>query len=254
MNELAWKDWDPKDCKPHSIPSKDILFNPRMLQQKDDWVESKHKWCKGCYSAYLKVCKTVSDEFNIPYDSVNQHWKEDDLKNMVNKIYRETKDDHFSKWLMENEPKMKAIITCVITRYFHHQHCYKPVSPRKIRVSETTTEGHMRNINVLCASLLKLYILYEKKLKQFNDNTLGSKKKNLLLDLNSECADNCRNALKSGEFKNIIDELNLKSSDINKLETNTKRSKRSREKRSRRKKHYKVDRNKISNILNTTLQ
>jgi len=166
---------------------------------------------------------------------------------MVTGIYNETKDLDYLIWLNDNERRMDALIKCINSRYFHHTNCYK--SSDKHRISTTSNEGHMRNLTVLCSGLLKLYVLYETKLKEYNDNS-QTKKPNLLLDLNTECADNCRNALKGPEVKEILEKLNfkLKPKYIHKLETTSPRSYSS-PKRSRRKASYKVKNEKMKKIM-----
>jgi hypothetical protein len=243
----TWSKINYKVCKPYNIPSNKTLYIKNSLE--DEWIKSHHKWCIGCYNSYKLICKEVSKLFNIPITNIDKKlWDEQDLMNMVNKIYNETKNDNYETWLNENEPKMKALIECINTRYFHHSYCYK--SDKKERISTKSTTGHMRNLTVLCSSLLKLYIIYEKKLKDYNDNSL-IKKKNLLLDLNTECADNCRNSLKRDDdkdLKKIFIELKLKPKNINKLETKSPRSYSS-PKRSRRTSSYKVKNDKMKKII-----
>ncbi len=168
---------------------------------------------------------------------------------LINLIYKQTKNYDYNTWLNYYEPKMKSLIDCINTRFYHHKNCFRPLSNYERYPSIVSNKGHMRNITVMCSGLLKLYILYEKMLKKYNDNSIV-KKKNLLLDLNSECADNCRNTLKSKVVISILKDLELSTKNINKLDTNSPRSYTS-EKRSRRSKNYNVSPRKIHNTILT---
>jgi len=217
----TWSSVSHTECKPYNIPSTKLLFKDFKKLDKD-WIESNNLWCIGCHNTYKLICEDVAMIFKIPIIDIDKKfWLEKDLIDMVNKIYKDTKEIQSEKWLNENEDKMKALINCINTRYFHHSYCYKSVY--KNRISTTSNKGHMRNINKLCSCLLKLYILYEKKLKEYNDKS-KYKKKNLLLDLNPECADNCRNSLKDIGVSQILRDLNLKNKDIKKIETRSPKS------------------------------
>jgi hypothetical protein len=222
MNENnTWSNVSYEECKPYNIPSSKTLFKEFKNVGKE-WVESNNIWCIGCHNTYKLICEDVATIFNIPIVDIDKKlWLEKDLIDIVNSIYKDTKEIDYKTWLEEYEPKMNALIKCINARYFHHSYCYK--SPYKNKVSVKSNQGHMRNLNTLCSSLLKLYILYEKKLKEYNDNSKTTKK-NLLLDLNTECADNCRNALKGVEVNKILQDLNLKNKDINKIETHSPKS------------------------------
>lgn len=183
----------------------------------------------------MAVCKTVASEFKIHLDK-QDHWDENDLKNMVNKIYVETKDENYIHWLNNHTSKIKAIIDCINTRYYQHRNCFKYEGSIIKKPSEVSNEGHMRNLTTLCSSLLKLYILYEMNLKKYNDNN-KYKKENLLLTLNQETANNCRNLLK-GTTSKIIQDLEL--TDNIKLLENTPKNTSKKIKRSRGKEKYKI--------------
>ena len=233
----TWKYIDQKDCIDKKRPVHNILFKYKG-KEVDGWVQSNHKWCGSCYKKYMSVCKTVASEFKISLDN-QDHWDENDLKIMVNKIYDETKDENYIHWLNNHTSKIKAIIDCINTRYYQHRNCFKYEGSIIKKPSEVSNEGHMRNLTTLCSSLLKLYILYEKKLKQYNDNH-KNKKSNLLLELNEETANNCRNLMKGTELKEIIQDLSLTDNNLKLLETPKNTTKNYNSKRSRGKGKYKI--------------
>lgn len=64
--------------------------------------------------------------------------------------------------------------------------------------------------------MLKFYILYELKLKLYNDK-YKPKKPNILLDLNASCANNCKDVLKqSDKVRELLIYFNLSQDDITK--------------------------------------
>lgn len=242
-----WENFKYTECLPYNMPSKKERFSKMQDGSKDGWIQSDDDWCKSCYNAYKHICKHVSYEFEIQYHEEQRIWNEKDLVQMINLIYKQTKNYDYNIWLNEYEPKMKSLIDCINTRFYHHKYCYRPLSDYERYPSMVSNKGHMRNITVMCSGLLKLYILYEKMLKEYNDNSI-IKKKNLLLDLNSECADNCRNTLKSKVVISILKDLELSSKNVSKLETNSPRSYTT-EKRSRRNKSYEISKRKIYDII-----
>lgn len=241
----TWKKYSSKECRPYNRPSKEELLKYKE-KYKEGWYQSVNPWCISCHNAYKEICEEVAIQFNLSYDKIEHFWAEKDLINMVNKIYNETKRDDYKTWLIEHEPKLESIINCINSRYFHHSHCNMAIKNNN-RISTVTEKGHMRNLTTLCSSLLKLYILYEKNLKEYNDKC-KIKKRNILLDLNTECANNCRNALKGLEIKNIFKDLKLKNRDINTLETKSPKSYNS-SRRSKRKSSYKVKNNKMKSMV-----
>jgi hypothetical protein len=208
-----WNKLNPKDCIPSKKPNKNNLY--KDTKKDDEWVSSNSEWCGSCYNSYIAICKSVADAFDIYFDYKKKHWNEEALRKIVNKIYDDTKDDNYIDWLKENTRKLEVIIDCINTRFYQHDNCYKKEG--ELYPSEVSNKGHMRILTTLCSGLLKLYMLYERNLKLYNDKH-NNKMSNILLDLNSECANNCKNILVNTESKDILEELKLSIKNIELLE------------------------------------
>lgn len=210
----TWEHAKTKDCIPSKKPNNKKLYkNKESLDE--EWFQSNNIWCGSCYNSYIIVCKSVADAFNIPYNRKTKHWDEETLRNFINEIYDETKDDNYIDWLDEHTHKIQVIIDCINARFYQHDNCYKKETDKY--PSEVSNKGHMRFLTTLCSGLLKLYMLYERNLKLYNNNH-AIKKNNILLDLNPECSSNCKNILINTESKDILEELKLSMVNIELLE------------------------------------
>ena len=216
---LNWGDLNPYNCKDLSkIKKEDLFKNFKVI--KEDYIESNNIICASCYASYLKVCISVATEFKI-HKNIKKHWLGDELKLMVNNIVNETKDMNSILWLNMYEPKLQSIIDCINSRVYHHLNCHKYIG------SDTTNKDisnkmHMDFLKVLCESMFKLYVLYEYKLKDYN-NKNNNFKKNILIDLNKECMDNCLIALDEINTNIFFNKSEIKN--INKLTKNNKNNK-----------------------------
>jgi hypothetical protein len=182
---------------------------------EEGWYKSNNDWCKNCYKAYYDICKHVAYEFRIPIDEEN-HFNKEDLKTIILQVVESTKYEESKEWLYNHEKKLMSIINCINSRVNYHINCRRPVTYTTVRFDPQ----HLYFLTVLCASMLKLYILYELKLKLYNDK-YNPKKPNVLLDLNTSCANNCKDILRdTDKVKELLKYFNLSQDDItNKLST-----------------------------------
>jgi hypothetical protein len=220
-NTLSWIDLHPKDCKDLSkIKEKDLFKNTKVIE-KGEWIESNDISCASCYASYTKVCVSVATEFNL-YKNIKKHWLGDELKLMINNIVNKSKDIKSILWLDTYEKKLQSIIDCINSRVYHHLNCHKYIGSNIIN-KDISNEKHMDFLKVLCESMFKLYILYEYKLKDYNDKN-NKFKKNILTDLNKECMNNCLIALDDiNNTNNFFNKSEIKNiSKLIKLNKNNK--------------------------------
>lgn len=201
-----WHEFPPDKCK----PMKKVKHT--TSKTKDDWSIYDDDWCISCYSAYVQVCRKVYKEFKLN-KTRDYHFKEEDLKIAVNKLVNNTKDKDSNIWLRENESKIESIIDCINMRVYQHHNCHS--NTKETNIFNVSNKGHMRFLLTACSSLLKLFLLYEFKLKNYNN-----KKKNILTDLNKECSSFCFGSLTTIDVEKLLKEMGLNKEDILKIDVN----------------------------------
>jgi hypothetical protein len=200
--DKAWEEHDIKYCGEYQEPNHSFLFDSLNDQRSDfdkNYNQSTHPWCSSCYSLYSKVCNKVGSIFEM---GTNKKWSKESLKELVNNIAEEVdKNEYKSVYNYDIiEPRLRAIINCINTRYYHHKKCYKYSGNRRNKDKlEVSNESHMFFISDLCSILLRLYKVYKIFLDSKNIHKISKElplEKNLLLDLNPEIANLCRHRLK----------------------------------------------------------
>jgi hypothetical protein len=200
--DKVWEEHDIKYCGEYHEPKHSFLFDSLNVQRSDfdkNYSQSTHPWCSSCYSLYSKVCNEVGSIFEM---GTNKKWSKESLKELVNNIADEVdKNEYKSVYNYDIiEPRLRAIINCINTRYYHHKKCYKYSGNRRNKDKlEVSNESHMFFISDLCSILLKLYKVYKIFLDSKNIHKISKElplEKNLLLDLNPEIANLCRHRLK----------------------------------------------------------
>ena len=206
-----WYKIPPDNCNPMRK-----IKHTTVSNIKDGWNTYNDDWCSSCYSAYIQVCRRVYKEFGLN-KTRDYHFKEDDLKNAAIKLVITTKDEDYKSWLKKNEKKIESIIECINMRVYQHHNCHN--NTKETNGFNVSNKGHMRFLLTACSSLLKLFILYEFKLKQYN-NEHKNKKRNILTDLNKECSYFCFGALTTNDVDMLLDEMGLNKEDIFKIDVN----------------------------------
>jgi len=212
MEDIDWDEFGPEYCKPLKIP-KHTKFDTIGY----NWIAYDDIWCAGCYNSYIEICRRVYKEFKLN-KTKDYHFIEKDLIEKVVKLVEKTKKEPSEKWLSKHQSKIESLIECINMRVYQHINCYKnKIETNRYNVSN---KGHMRNLFTLCSSLLKLFILYEYKLKQYNDTHPQNPKENILLDLNEECANFCFGSLQTNDIEYMLESLGLTKEDIPKTQSN----------------------------------
>jgi hypothetical protein len=200
--DKAWEEHDIKYCGEYEEPNHSFLFDSLNVQRSDfdkNYSQSTHPWCSSCYSLYSKVCNEVGSIFEM---GTNKKWSKESLKELVDTIADDVDKNRSNSVYKYKilEPRLRAIINCINTRYYHHKKCYKYSGNRRNKDKlEVSNESHMFFISDLCSILLRLYEAYKFTLGLENYERNHHKEeleKNLLLDLNPEIANLCRHRLK----------------------------------------------------------
>ncbi len=191
-NTREWSNYNYSKCYENK-PSNDKLFKNKTVSEDGYWEISLHPWCGSCYNAYIEVCSKVADSFNLYIDKKG-HWDRNDLKKAIIRFVEETKNVDPVTWLVNHEIKLINIIDCINLRAYENDSCFKISSTHGL-----TKDGniygeikHIEFIKFLCRSLLKLFLLYETKLFEYNTYHTKKQKKNILVDINPYTSNLCQ--------------------------------------------------------------
>ena len=163
--EESWDTYPQEFCKPHLKPSYSQLFEKvQSVKDDKDWVQSIHPFCKSCYSAYKKICKSTGVFFGL-----GPNWNKEDLEKSVLHYILDQQSKSDTDKLNAYEHAFIPLIHCLGVRWYQHSTCFTTSNALTNLNVQVANPSHVIFLRYIVKAIGQLYLLYKPVVVSINN-------------------------------------------------------------------------------------
>ena len=168
-----WGHYPKRYCISSEKPEQNVIEEEYQISPEDreDWKQSVHPFCKSCFAVYKNVCTNVGVVFGL-----GQSWKKEDLPDKVLDYMDMCSLLPSQDQIVAYERVLRALAECISARWYHHKACYfsntytYTYTYNRNHTIEIANPSHERFMLILIRQLSYLYRSYKGVLYQVNES------------------------------------------------------------------------------------